>query len=59
VDEKKEVGHWEIDTLIGKGHKGVLVTIVERVTKFTRSCKVASKSAACVTAATIKLLTPI
>lgn len=58
VDEKSEVGHWEIDTMIGKGHKGVLVTIVERVTKFTRSCKVASKSAACVTAATIKLLTP-
>jgi IS30 family transposase len=58
VDEKIEVGHWEIDTVIGKGHKGVLVTIVERVTKFTRSCKVASKSAACVTAATIKLLTP-
>ena len=58
VDEKIEAGHWEIDTVIGKGHKGVLVTIVERVTKFTRSCKVASKSAACVTAATIKLLTP-
>ncbi len=58
VDDKIEVGHWEIDTVIGKGHKGVLVTIVERVTKFTCSCKVASKSAACVTAATIKLLTP-
>lgn len=58
VDEKKEVGHWEIDTVIGKGHKGALVTIVERVTKFTRSCRVASKSAACVTAATIRMLTP-
>jgi IS30 family transposase len=58
VDEKKEVGHWEIDTVIGKGHKGALVAIVERVTKFTRSCRVASKSTACVTAATIRLLTP-
>ena len=38
VDEKVEVGHWEIDTVIGKGHRGVLVTIVGRVTKFTRSC---------------------
>jgi len=58
VDEKVQVGHWEIDTVIGKGHKGVLVTIVERVTKFTRSCRVASKSAKHVTAATIALLKP-
>jgi len=58
VDDKEQVGHWEIDTVIGKGHKGVLVTIVERVTKYTRSCRVASKSAAHVTAATIALLRP-
>jgi IS30 family transposase len=58
VDENVQPGHWEIDTVIGKGHKGVLVTIVERVTKFTRSCRVASKSAAHVTAATIALLKP-
>src|SRR5690606_3884170 len=58
VDEKIEAGHWEIDTVIGKGHKGALVTIVERVTKFTRSCRVPYKSAAHVTAATMKLLRP-
>lgn len=58
VDEKVQVGHWEIDTVIGKGYKGVLVTIVERVTKLTRSCRVASKSAKHVTAGTIALLKP-
>ncbi|MDP1931955.1 MAG: IS30 family transposase [Gammaproteobacteria bacterium] len=58
VDEKVQVGHWEIDTVIGKGHKGVLVTIVERVTQFTRSCRVPRKSAVHVTAATIALLKP-
>lgn len=58
VDMKEEVGHWEIDTVIGKGHSGALVTIVERVTLFTVSQRVASKSAAEVTAATIALLTP-
>jgi len=58
VDEKDEVGHWEIDTVIGKGHSGALVTIVERVTLFTVSARVDSKSADDVTAATIKLLTP-
>jgi transposase, IS30 family len=58
VDEKSEVGHWEIDTVIGKNHSGALVTIVERVTKFTVSKRVQSKRSLEVTAATISLLTP-
>jgi len=35
VDDKSRIGDWEIDTMIGKGHSGALVTIVERVTKLT------------------------
>jgi IS30 family transposase len=58
VDAKNEVGHWEMDTVIGKGHSGALVTVVERVSLFTASCRVHSKSAEEVTAATIALLTP-
>ena len=58
VASKKRIGDWEIDTVIGKGHSGALVTIVERVTKFTLSAQVNSKSAADVTLATIKLLGP-
>lgn len=58
VDEKTEVGHWEIDTVIGKNHSGALVTIVERVTRFTVSKRVQSKQALDVTAATIALLRP-
>jgi IS30 family transposase len=58
VDEKSRIGDWEIDTVIGKGHSGALVTIVERVTKFTVSAQVNSKSAADVTKATISLLKP-
>ena len=34
VEEKSRVGDWEIDTVIGQNHKGALVTIVERKTKF-------------------------
>jgi len=30
VEERKEVGHWEGDTIVGKGHKGAIVTNVER-----------------------------
>src|SRR5690606_2638364 len=58
VDDKSRVGDWEIDTVIGKGHSGALVTIVERRTKFTVSKQVDSKSAAAVTQATIALLKP-
>lgn len=58
VDEKSVVGDWEIDTVIGKGHSGALVTIVERVTMFTVSMRVKSKRAKEVTAATLALLTP-
>jgi IS30 family transposase len=59
VDDKSRVGDWEIDTVIGKGHSGALVTIVERVTNFTVSKQVDGKSAAAVTQATIALLKPL
>lgn len=59
VDDKSRIGDWEIDTVIGKGHSGALVTIVERVTNFTVSAQVNSKSAADVTQATIALLRPL
>lgn len=58
VDEKSRIGDWEIDTVIGKGHKGALVTIVERATQFTLVASVVNKSAEAVTAATIALLKP-
>lgn len=58
VDEKSRIGDWEIDTVIGKGRSGALVTIVERVTQFTLVANVPDKSAEAVTAATIALLKP-
>lgn len=58
VGEKKRLGDWEIDTVIGKNHQGALVTIVDRVSKFTLIKKVASKHADVVTEATITLLAP-
>jgi transposase, IS30 family len=58
VSEKTRLGDWEIDTVIGKNHQGALVTIVDRVSKFTLIKKVASKHADVVTEATITLLSP-
>lgn len=58
VDKRGRIGDWEIDTVIGKGHSGALVTIVERALQFTLIARVDSKSAEDVTAATIELLKP-
>ena len=58
VAEKTRIGDWEIDTVIGQNHQGALVTIVDRVSKFTLIKKVDSKHAEVVTAATVSLLQP-
>jgi IS30 family transposase len=58
VTQKARIGDWEIDTVIGKNHQGALVTIVDRVSKFTLIKKVDSKHAEVVTEATIILLQP-
>jgi IS30 family transposase len=36
VDENKQVGHWEGDSIVGAGHKGGLTTLVERVSGLTK-----------------------
>jgi len=58
VDQKKRIGDWEADTVIGKGHKGVLVTLTERVSKLNLIAHVPTKHAEVVTQAMIEMLTP-
>lgn len=58
VDQKLRIGDWEADTVIGKGHKGVLVTLSERYSKLNLIAHVASKHADVVTQAMIDLLEP-
>ena len=45
VETNTEIGHWEGDTIIGFDHDGVLLTLVERVTKFTLIAKLPTKKA--------------
>jgi len=45
VERKERVGDWELDTVIGKGHQGVPVTIVDRKSKFPVMKRVGSKRA--------------
>ena len=58
VDSKKRIGDWEIDTIIGKNHKGTLLSIVERKSKFTLIAKLKDKSAEIAADAAIDLLKP-
>ncbi|KAB7880555.1 IS30 family transposase, partial [Poseidonibacter ostreae] len=59
VERKSRFGDFEVDTVIGKNHKGALVTLVDRNSKFTLIRKVDSKHATGVTKAIIELLRPI
>jgi IS30 family transposase len=58
VDDRKRIGDWEIDTIIGKRHKGALLTLVERKTKLTLIRKLPKKHADLVAEAAIDLLYP-
>lgn len=51
VENRQTFGHWEIDTVIGEQHKQdpVLLTLVERQTRFEVLLKIDSKDAASVT----------
>jgi transposase, IS30 family len=59
VNEKKRLGDWEIDTIIGKKSKRAIVTLVERVSKKTLIGQVGTKKADFVSAQTIRLLSAI
>lgn len=55
VDKKQRIGDWEGDTIIGKAHRGAIVSLVDRKSKFTLLKLVADKSASSVTSALIAL----
>lgn len=46
VNQRKEFGHWEIDTVVGRqGSSAVLLTLDERTTRFRHIVKIPSRSA--------------
>jgi IS30 family transposase len=45
VDSKERLGDWEADTVIGKGYKGVLVTLAELCSRKTLIAHVKSRHA--------------
>ena len=57
IEGRKQVGHWECDTVIGANHKQAIVTVVERKSGFAVMAKISNKTAGLVGSAIIDALT--
>ena len=59
VEKKERFGDFEIDTIIGKNHKGAIVTINDRASGYLWMQKVSKRTAEAVYEATVSLLSKI
>ena len=59
IENRLRLGHWEGDTLIGKGHKQAIVSLVERKSGYAVLRKVPNKTSKNVGSAIINSLRPI
>ena len=59
VEDRTRLGDWELDTIIGKGRRQVLVSLTERTSRLALIAKVRNKEAEGVTHAILKLLAPL
>ena len=56
VEARQDKGHWEIDTVMGKGSKDCIVTLVERKTGFVQIGKLRDRTTASLNKKTIALI---
>jgi IS30 family transposase len=59
VEQRQRIGDWEVDTIIGKGHRQAIVTLTERRSRFVFLRKVNQRKAHLVSEAVIDLLRPV
>ncbi len=59
VERRRRLGDWELDTIIGKGHKQAIVSLTERKSRLALMAKVPSKAADGVMQTVLKLLRPL
>jgi IS30 family transposase len=59
VERRTRLGDWELDTIIGKGHKQAIVSLTERKSRPALIAKVPTKEAEGVKEAVLRLLTPL
>ena len=58
VDERQRIGDWEVDTIVGKGHRQAIVSLTERKSRLVLLRKVERRTANLVSDAVIDLLQP-
>jgi IS30 family transposase len=56
VDTRQRLGDWEVDTIIGKGHRHAIVSLTERTSRLALLRKVERKTAQAVADAVIELM---
>lgn len=56
VEQKRRIGDWELDTIVGAGHKGAIVSMVDRASKMVRLVKLEHNRASCVRSAIVSRL---
>ncbi len=59
ANNRERIGDWEADTIIGKNHKGAIVTLDDRKSKLRLAAPLPSKKAKYVKEAMISLFSPI
>ena len=59
VEEKSRLGDWELDTIIGTGQSGAIVSMVDRASKLTKLAKISRRTSRQVEQALLERLTPI
>lgn len=59
VDTRQRLGDWEVDTIIGKGHRHAIVSLTERKSRLALLKNVERKTAKAVADAVIELLKPL
>ena len=58
VEARARIGDWEGDTIVGRGHSGVLVSMVDRKSRYTLARELPNREAEPVSAAIIEMLRP-
>ena len=56
IDQRRQLGHWEIDTVLGTGSRHCIVSLVERKSGYAQIGKLAARNAELTTARTIELI---
>ena len=59
VDQRKRIGDWEVDTIVGKRHHQAVVTLTERKSRLALLRKVDRRTAELVSEVVIDLLHPV